>query len=152
MMGKILIIDDEETIRYAFGSILTDEGNTVVTAGSYEDALAEMARSDFDLYFVDIILGGRTGLEILREVRERSPASPVVMITGYPSLDTASQAIQRGAFDYVSKPIRQRSLLEVAERALKHKAGREKNGTALTWKPSSEASRTPSWRWTIGWS
>ena len=122
MMGKILIIDDEETIRYAFESFLTDEGHTVVTAGSYEDAIAEMARSVFDLYFVDVILGGRTGIEILREVRERSPGSPVVMITGYPTLDTASQAIQQGAFDYVPKPIRQRTLLEVTGRALKHKA------------------------------
>jgi PAS domain S-box-containing protein len=122
MMGKILIIDDEETIRFAFGSFLADEGHTVVTAGSYEEALAEMARSFFDLYFVDVLLGGRTGIEILREVRERSPASPVVMITGYPTLDTASQAIQQGAFDYVPKPIRQRTLLEVTGRALKHKA------------------------------
>ena len=121
-MGKILIIDDEETIRFAFGSFLTDEGHTVVTAGSYEEALEEMAGSVFDLYFVDIILGGRTGIEILREVRERSPASPVVMITGYPTLDTASQAIQQGAFDYVPKPIRQRTLLEVTGRALRHKA------------------------------
>jgi len=121
-MGKILIIDDEETIRYAFGAFLADEGHTVVTAGSCEEALAEMARSVFDLYFVDIILGGQSGIEILRKVRERSPASPVVMITGYPTLDTASQAIQQGAFDYVSKPIRQRTLLEVTGRALKHKA------------------------------
>jgi CheY-like chemotaxis protein len=122
MMGKILIIDDEETIRYAFGSFLADEGHTVVTAGSYEDALAEMARSDFDLYFVDIILGGRSGLEVLREVRERSPASPVVMITGYPCLDTASQAIQRGAFRLRFEADPQRSLLDITERALKHKA------------------------------
>ena len=122
MMGKILIIDDEETIRYAFESFLTDEGHTVVTAGSYEEALTEMARSAFDLYFVDVILGSQTGIGILREVRERSPASPVVMITGYPSLDTASQAIQQGAFDYVPKPVRQRTLLEVTGRALRHKA------------------------------
>ena len=122
MMGKILIIDDEETIRYAFGSFLADEGHTVVTAGSCEEALEEMSRSVFDLYFVDVILGGRTGIEVLREARERSPASPVVMITGYPTLDTASQAIQQGAFDYISKPIRQRTLLEVTGRALKHKA------------------------------
>jgi two-component system response regulator HydG len=122
MMGKILIVDDEETIRFAFGSILADEGHTVVTAGSYEEALAEMSGSVFDLYFVDVILGDRTGIEILVKARERSPASPVVMITGYPTLDTASQAIQRGAFDYIPKPIRHRTLLEVTGRALRHKA------------------------------
>lgn len=121
-MARILVVDDEETIRFAFGSFLADEGHTVATAGSYEEALAKMAESAFDLYFVDIILGDRTGLEILREAGERCPTSPVVMITGYPTLDTASRAIQQGAFDYVPKPIRQRTLLEATERALKHKA------------------------------
>jgi PAS domain S-box-containing protein len=121
-MAKILVVDDEETIRYAFGSFLADEGHAVVTAGSYEEAVAKMDESAFDLCFADILLGDRSGLEILREARERFPTSPVVMITGYPTLDTASQAIQRGAFDYVPKPIRHRTLLEVTERALKHKA------------------------------
>ena len=121
-MGKILIVDDEETIRYAFGSFLADEGHTVVTAGSYEEALAEMAGSAFDLYFAGHHPGGPDGDRDPAPGEERSPASPVVMITGYPTLDTASEAIQQGAFDYVPKPIRQRTLLEVTGSALKHKA------------------------------
>jgi PAS domain S-box-containing protein len=121
-MAKILVIDDEETIRYAFESFLTDEGHMVATSQSCEQALTVLAEQDFDLVFTDIILGGKTGLEILRSVRERRPDCPVVMITGQPNLDTASEAVRLGAFDYIAKPVRQKTLLDVAERALKYKA------------------------------
>jgi PAS domain S-box-containing protein len=124
-MAKVLVIDDEETIRFAFESFLSDEGHTVAVAESCEKALTILAGSAFDLIFADIILGGRTGIEVLRFAREWCPGCPVVMITGQPSLETASEAVRLGAFDYIPKPVRQRTLLDVAERALKHKASVE---------------------------
>jgi DNA-binding NtrC family response regulator len=121
-MAKILIVDDEETIRYAFKSFLTDEGHAVAVAGSIEEARQKIAGPVFDLIFADIFVGDRKGTEILRAIRERNLSCPVVMITGSPTLETASEAVRLGAFDYVPKPVRQQALLDITERALKHKA------------------------------
>jgi PAS domain S-box-containing protein len=121
-MAKILVVDDEETIRFAFESFLTDAGHAVALAASVDEAQRVIAESAFDLVFADIILDDRTGIEVLRAVREGRSSCPVVMITGHPTLETASEAVRLGAFDYVPKPVRQRTLLDVAERALKHKA------------------------------
>lgn len=121
-MARILVIDDEETIRFAFETFLTDAGHTVVCAGSYGDALERMGESPFDLVFADIVLGDGSGIDILGNFQERDPGCPVVMITGSPDIETAAQAIRFGAFDYIPKPVLQRALLDVTARALQHKA------------------------------
>src|SRR5690349_12362614 len=120
-MAEILIIDDEESIRYTFASFLSDEGHRVRTAGNYAEAVAQISEKDLDLIFTDIILGGRTGIDILREARERSLICPVVMITGYPTLETAAEAVRLGAFDYLPKPVEQETLLHITRLALEHK-------------------------------
>jgi PAS domain S-box-containing protein len=118
---KILVIDDEESIRFTFERFLQGAGYEVETAESYKEAFARIAENDFDLIFADIILGGETGVDILREVKERRLTSPVVMITGYPTLETASDAVRLGAFDYIPKPVQKETLLHVAALALQHK-------------------------------
>jgi PAS domain S-box-containing protein len=120
-MADILIIDDEESIRYTFENFLSEEGHAVTTAESCAEGLARIAEKDFELIFSDIILGGRTGLDILREAREKNPACPVVMITGYPAVDTAAEAVRNGAFDYLTKPVEQDTLLHITRLALAHK-------------------------------
>ncbi len=122
MMNRILVIDDEESIRFTFESFLSDEGYDVCTAGDYSEALTRMAGSDFGVIFTDIILGGRSGIDILREVKERKLTCPVIMITGYPSVETAADAVRIGAFDYLPKPVKQESLLSITKKALQHKA------------------------------
>ncbi len=121
MKAKILIIDDEENIRFTLRSFLLDEGHEVITVENYHDALAMIDRSDFDLIFADIILGGKTGIDILREIRDRKLHCPVVMITGVPDIETASEALRLDAFDYISKPVLKDELLRVAKMALQHK-------------------------------
>lgn len=121
-MAKILVIDDEECIRVTFESFLSEKGHTIVAARGYGEALAKMKEAEFDLIFTDIILGDRTGIDVLREAKERNLASPVVMITGYPDIETASEALRLGAFDYIPKPVYQETLLRVTAAALKHKA------------------------------
>ncbi|MCC6346050.1 MAG: sigma 54-interacting transcriptional regulator [Nitrospirales bacterium] len=121
MNAKILVIDDEESIRFTFESFLQEEGHTVLTAGGYEEAIDRMEERDFDLIFTDIILGGNTGIDILKEVKERNLSCPVVIITGYPSLDTATDAVRLGAFDYLPKPVKQETLLHITRMALQHK-------------------------------
>lgn len=120
-MARILIIDDEESIRFTFEDFFSDEGYEVATAGNYDEALTMIDESDFDLIFADINLTGKTGIDILREIRIRNLNCPVVMITGTPDFDTASDALRLGAFDYVSKPVQLDSLMHITKTALKHK-------------------------------
>ncbi len=119
---RILVIDDEESIRYTFESFLLDEGYAVDTAKGYHEAVALINNADFDMIFADVILpGGKSGIDVIREVRERNLDCPVVMITGDPNVESASDAVRLGAFDYIPKPVRQDTLLRVAAMALKHK-------------------------------
>lgn len=119
---RILVVDDEKGLRLTFQSFLADEGYEVSTAEDFETGLAQLTGQDFDLVISDIILGDKTGLDIVREVKKRNPACPVVLITGYPNLETASEAVRLGAFDYIPKPVVQDALLRVARQALSHKA------------------------------
>ncbi len=120
-MARILVIDDEESIRVTFKSFLSDEGHEVTTAGGYSEAIERIAGGDFDLVFADIILGAGTGIDILRDVKEMGLTCPVVVITGNPDVETASEAVRLGAFDYIQKPVRQEALLHVTSAALKNK-------------------------------
>lgn len=122
MKFRILIIDDEENIRFTFEKFLFDAGYDVETARNYQEALDVIDTSYFDLIFVDIILDGKTGIDILKRVKEMKLNCLVIMITGAPSIETSLDALRLGAFDYVLKPIRQQTLLNVTNRALQHKA------------------------------
>jgi len=119
--GKILVIDDEESIRFTFETFLTDEGYEVETARDYDEAVALLDRSDIDLIFADILLGGMTGIDVMREARKRNLTCPIVIVTGAPNVESASEAVRLGAFDYISKPVHQETLLRVAKMAITHK-------------------------------
>jgi PAS domain S-box-containing protein len=121
MKKKILVIDDEEGIRFTFKKFLSDRHYDVYTAKDFEEAQACLNESDFDLIFADIILKGKNGIDILREIRKKNIYCPVVIITGYPSISTASESIRLGAFDYIPKPITKEALLHVTESALRYK-------------------------------
>ena len=127
MKARILIVDDEESIRYTFDNFLSDEGHEVTTARAYDEALEKMLGNNFDLVFMDIILGGKTGIDLLQEFRKRSMHCPVVMITGFPNAETASDAVRLGAFDYIFKPVRQETLLHTTSLALQFKAIQDEN-------------------------
>ncbi len=125
MSARILVIDDEESIRFTFERFLTAEGHIVAVAESCSEALARINETSFDVVFADIILGDGTGIEILREIRARGLICPVIMITGDPAVETATDSIRLGAFDYIPKPINQESLLHATRTALKYKAVNE---------------------------
>ncbi len=122
MKKRILIIDDEENIRFSFENFLSDEGYDIVTAKDYDEALAVISGGSIDLIYADIILGGKTGIDILREVKWRNLSTPVIMITGAPDIETALEALRLGAFDYISKPVRQKTLMHVTKIGLMYKA------------------------------
>jgi PAS domain S-box-containing protein len=121
MTSHILVIDDEESLRFTLETFLQDEGYMVSTAASFPAAEKLLEQSAFDLVFLDIQLGRHSGLDLLKIIRENFANCPVVMITGAPDVATAAEAVRHGAFDYIPKPIRQETLLRVAQMALKHK-------------------------------
>ncbi|TAL22278.1 MAG: response regulator [Nitrospirae bacterium] len=121
MKPGILVVDDEESIRFTFESFLSEEGYDVDTAENFGSAAAKIEARDFDVIFADILLGDKTGIDVLQKVKERNPSCPVIMMTGYPNIETVSDALRLGAFDYVTKPVSQETLLHSTRLALKHK-------------------------------
>jgi len=124
--GRILIVDDEESVRYTLCSFLEDEGHQATAAASFDAAASLLGSTEFDLIFIDIILGsGKSGIDLLRHVKQVAPSSEVIIITGAPTVDSASHALRLGALDYIVKPVRQDTLLRTTDLALKHKVLRE---------------------------
>ncbi|MDO5674171.1 MAG: sigma 54-interacting transcriptional regulator [bacterium] len=125
MSVRILIIDDEESIRFTFHRFLKAAGYSVATVAGCKDALERLDAGSFDLVYADIILEDGTGIDILREIKARRLNCPVIIITGDPMITTATESIRLGAFDYIAKPINQESLLTLTRNALKYKAAYE---------------------------
>jgi len=121
MNEKILIIEDEKDLRDMYSSILVNEGYDVLTEENFKNALKRLDNNRIDLIFTDIMLGGKTGVDVLREVKERALTCPVVMITGVPTVDTATEAVRLGAYDYIPKPVAPETLIRVASMALRFK-------------------------------
>jgi two-component system, NtrC family, response regulator HydG len=120
-MTKILIVDDEESIRFTFAAFLQGEGYDVRTAKDIGEARSHIDAIPPDLIFVDILLGGHSGIDILKYVKEQNLHCPVIIITGEPSIETAASAVRLGAFDYAPKPINKDNLLRFTRVALRQK-------------------------------
>ncbi len=115
----ILVVDDEESLRHTFKIFLKREGyGPIVLATNFEEAVAELNNHSFDLIISDIVLGGNTGIDLLKRIREINISCPVIMVTGYPNVDTASEALRFGAFDYIQKPVEKEQLLKTTRLAL----------------------------------
>ncbi len=119
--ARILIVDDEASIRLTFEMFLAREGySQVTTAATFEEALIAIHDKALDLIISDIVLEGARGTDLLRKIREAGIKCPVVMITGFPNLDSAAEAVRYGAFDYISKPVNKETLLRFVRQALLH--------------------------------
>ncbi len=101
---NILIIDDELNIRKTLTVYLETEGHQVVAVSNFQDAVHEASRRSFDLAFVDLRLGTADGLDLIPALLAQTPWINVVVITAYASIDTAVEAMRRGATDYIPKP------------------------------------------------
>lgn len=120
-MARVLVIDDEESIRFAFKIHLMNEAYEVMTAEDYSSGMAAVTSFNPDLVITDVILGGRTGVDILRKIKDIGMQCPVILMTGEPNIETAAVGVRLGAFDYLPKPIRKKTLLRVTSHALRHK-------------------------------
>ena len=102
---NILVVDDEINIRKTLTVCLETEGYQVVAVSNFQDALAEASRRSFELAFVDLRLGTEDGLDLISPLLAATPWLRVIVITAYASIDTAVEAMRRGATDYIPKPI-----------------------------------------------
>ena len=119
--SHILIVDDEASIRLTFEMFLVREGyGPITTASTFDEALVAINEHKFDLIISDIVLEEKRGTDLLCKIRESGIECPVVMVTGFPNLDTAAEAVRYGAFDYISKPVNKETLLKFVRLALKH--------------------------------
>lgn len=116
----ILVVDDETSLRNTFSIFLKRAGyETVIAVGSFEEAVKAISSRMFDLIISDIVLESHSGIELLKRFRELGVTCPVVMVTGYPQVETASEAVRLGAFDYLPKPVEKEALLKTARLAIR---------------------------------
>ena len=115
---SILIVDDEEIVRYSLVNILRSHGYEVVDVASAEEALKKLYEQTFHLVLTDLVMEGMDGLELLENVKVLSPKTMVILITGYGSLKTAVTALRLGVYDYLIKPCDEDELLLRVRRAL----------------------------------
>jgi DNA-binding NtrC family response regulator len=116
--AKILIVDDDPAIRASLERVLTTAGHHVDQSGSGVDAIARLGSDDYALVVLDLRMPRLGGLTVLQHVRNRHPALPVVIMTGFPSIENAKESIQLGAFDFLLKPLDPTRILDVVSRAL----------------------------------
>ncbi len=122
--ARILIVDDEEIARKNLAHVLTKEEYDVVTAADGDAALKELAVSEFDVVLTDLRMGRIDGMDLLDRVRMRYPETRVVMVTGFATVPSAIEAMQKGAFHYIAKPFKLDEVREVIKRALESKTVR----------------------------
>lgn len=110
--GKILIIDDEQALRQTLARVLQQAGFEVTTAEHGEQGLAFLQANEFDLVYLDIRMPGLPGLDVLDLMRTRHPGMAVVLFTAQPDLNSAVEALRRGATDYLLKPLKPEAIIE----------------------------------------
>jgi two-component system, NtrC family, response regulator AtoC len=114
----ILVVDDDKAFRVATKTLLEDERYRVTCTPSGEEALAKLESDSFDLVLSDMVMGGMGGIELLKELKHRTPDLPVIMVTGFGSIATAVEAMHLGAVDYLTKPSNNDELLIKIRKAL----------------------------------
>jgi two-component system response regulator PilR (NtrC family) len=121
-VARILVVDDERSMREFLEILLRKGGHEVLTAAALSEAMSAAGEGDLDLVITDLRLGDATGLDLLRDVKARTPATEVVIITAFATAENAVQAMKLGAYDYVLKPFKLDEIQLVVDKALEHRA------------------------------
>ena len=119
--ASILIVDDEEVVRRSHLRSLEETGCHTEAAEDGYKALQVMEERDFDVVLLDLRMPGLDGMDVLKTIKERWPESEVVVITGYPTLESAKQALRLGAQNYIAKPVGPDDVLKAANEAMTQK-------------------------------
>lgn len=131
MSGKILVVDDNRAIRERLAELLNKEGYEVTTASSGNEAIDIIRRRNFDLAIVDLVMPEIDGMEVLREIKRVSGDTKVIMITAFATVQSAVEAMKRGASDYISKPFRIEDIRATIRRVLEEARFEKKQHSAL---------------------
>ena len=115
--ASILIVDDEEVVRRSHLRSLADTGCHTEAAGDGQEALQVMERHPFDVVLLDLRMPGLDGMDVLKTIKQRWPESEVVVITGYPTIESAKEAVRLGAHDYIAKPVGPDDVIRAANEA-----------------------------------
>ena len=125
--GRLLIVDDELSVRDSLGKWFREEGYEIGTAEGASEALTRMAEKHWDVALLDIKMRGTDGIELQRRLHEMDPDLIVIMMTGYASVETAVAALKNGAYDYVSKPLDPDEVAHLVKNALAHRHAEQEN-------------------------
>jgi signal transduction histidine kinase len=120
-LSRLLVVDDEESLRITTAAILEQEGYTVDTASSGDEAIMLMDKADYDLVLTDLHMEGGDGLSVLNQIRRHAPLTISVVLTGFASVESAIAALQEGAYDYLIKPCDIESMKHTIRRGVEHR-------------------------------
>ena len=134
-LGRVMVVDDEENIREVLSNYLESMNYEVDTTEDGQEALNKYQKGDFDLIISDLLMPNIDGLELLKRIREIDKDVIFLMITGYPSIETAVDAIKKGAYDYITKPFHMEDVKLRIERAFEKRSLKERLKTVqgLMW-------------------
>jgi DNA-binding NtrC family response regulator len=119
--AKILVVDDDEIVRFSHLRILAGTHCKVELALNGMEALKVMERGSFDVVLLDQRMPGMDGIAVLKTIKERWPDSEVIIITGYPTVELAKEAVTLGAYDYLAKPLGPDEVINATNGAMMHK-------------------------------
>lgn len=124
--ARVLVVDDDEGLRSLLEKFLSRQGVEVVCAADVAEALTALEAGPLDLVITDVVMPGRSGVDLLGEVRRRHPALPLVLMTGKPAVAMAVEGLRRGAADYLVKPFGLEKLLETVQAAIRDSRERQR--------------------------
>ncbi len=119
--ARLLVVDDEESLRITTAAIFENEGYVVDTASSGDEAIDLMSKQDYDLVLTDLHMEGGDGLSVLNQIRRHAPLTISVVLTGFASVESAIAALQEGAYDYLVKPCDIESMKHTIRRGVEHR-------------------------------
>ncbi len=125
---KVLVVDDEEVIRKGICRVMEGRGYQAESSESGFGAIEKLQKAPFNIVITDLKMPGMDGIEVLKAIKILQPNVPVIIITGYSTVDTAVEAMKNGAFDYIAKPFTPKQIIEMVEKALEQRTVQMQRG------------------------
>jgi DNA-binding NtrC family response regulator len=119
--ARVLVVDDDEIVRRSYQRSLATVRCDVEAVANGEDALKAVEMHSYDVLLLDLRMPGMDGISVLKAVKKVAPESEVIVITGYPTLESAKEAVQLGASDYLAKPVGPAEVINATNAAMTHK-------------------------------
>jgi len=136
-MAKILVIEDDKLMQEALTGVLESIGHTVHCESDGRAGFENFENNPYDLVITDLRMAGVDGLTVIKQIKAKRPDTPVIMITGYPTVETSVEAIKSGATDFITKPF-EISMVEVAIRQALERKGQGQHGIQVLGAPAAE--------------